>query len=184
MIGLAFRSSASDYIKNVDLNKNSLWVRQPGEGPIFAALKLMCISDSRLYDYMIKTKEFSQNNPNSTKVTFLNVTFWQNILNILKQQIIQQIVDEIDKNGGKFSIEVDTSSDNTRKEQVSVVVKYVKDCKDRGFIVVERTIVFKPIKSLSAKNLFNFINECLRCIGLSLKNVIGKQQIIFWRDMN
>lgn len=157
------------------MKKETLYVRKPGEGPVFAALKLMCISDSRLYEYLVQTKEHSLNNPKSTKVTFLNVAFWKNILNTFKQHLIEKIVEEINMNGGIFSIQVDTTSDNAGKEQVSVVVKYALDSEQDGVSTVERTIVFKPIHKLSAKNLFHFVTECFRNIGLSIENVTGKR---------
>lgn len=92
---------------------------------------------------MVETQKYMLQHPKTRKTTFLNVLFWQNCLSVATEYVIGKIVTEIQENGGKFSLEIDSSPDISRKEQVSVVVRYVIMSEDKGFTIVERTVVFK-----------------------------------------
>lgn len=169
----------NDRLKNVSLERTNLYIRSVGEGPLFAILKLMCIYDDTLYTHMFQSQQFIKQNPKSKKITFLSEYFCRKIMNVLKNYIVERIVTEINANGGYFGIEMDTTPDNSKKEQTSIVLKYVMVSEENGFTIHERTIVFKPVKQLTGKSMFHFLNSCLLYCGLNITNAIGKKIITY-----
>lgn len=174
---MALRSSADDYLKNLNLKEEDLHIRQTGEGSVFSQLKVLCIEDKMLYECISKAKQFVLNNPYTTKTTFLSFGIWKKILVILKNYLINQIVNDIKVNGGGFGIEIDSTTDIAGKHQVSVVVKYVKEEKnssgEKCFVVNERTVALKPIKNCTSANIYNFLQCNLQNIGLDISNMTG-----------
>lgn len=164
----------NEQLGKLKLDEDSLHIRETECGPVFAALKLLCTSDKILYDHMLKTQKSIIENPRSVKMTFFSKEFWNKILECFKNHMIQTIVTEINENGKQFGIQVDTTPDNRKKEQVSVVVKYVVASEEKGFVVNERTIVFRPIIQATGKGMFDFVISNLSKYGLDIKNATGK----------
>lgn len=134
---------------------------------------MLCISDQKLYEIMIKNQTFIQNNPSCRLIGFFNVHFWRRILNVLKDHVLHRILEEINNNGGKFGIEIDSTQDVSKKHQVSVVVKYVTENALTGLIVKERTVIFKPIGTATGEGLSSFLKNNLQNIGLRVENITG-----------
>lgn len=173
LTGLPLRNNKNDYFVNVDLNEEKFFIRGLGESHVYGVLKMMSNSDGLLHSYLVKSQKFLRSHPRTTKTTFLSENFWKKILRIVREYIAEIIVGEIDQNGGKFAIEIDSTTDVALKHQVSIVVKYVIEFEGQGFTAIERTVVFKPIKCTTAKNFFDFLKTSLHSIGLDLKNLTG-----------
>lgn len=175
--GLPIRSSSSDYIKNLNLSEENLYIRQTGVGHVFSQLKLLCVGDKLLHEYMLKVQEYMLDKVHTTKTSFVSFGIWKKILCELKIYIINKIVCDIKANGGKFGVEIDSTTDVAGKHQVSVVLKYVTEEKNAHEEIIyvgnEHTVVFKPVKRLTAANVFNFLRCSLEDIGLDISNISG-----------
>lgn len=177
--GLPLRYNKTDRFANVDLNQEKFFIRGLGESHVYGVLKMMASSDLLLQKYLLQTQEYIRNNPRSKKTTFLTDKFWKKILRVVTKYITDFIAAEIVLNGKKFAIQIDSTIDISRKHQVSVVVKYVIESKEGGFIPIECTVAFKSIESTTAKDFFNFLKETLKNIGLDLKHLTGKSFNLF-----
>lgn len=167
------RSSPGETIKTIDLQRTNLHISRFKEGPVFSHMKLLCIGDKALHSYMIGVQRYIFKNSKSTK-THLTPGFWKTIIKVAKDIITEKIVADINKNGGGYGLEIDTTSDISKKNQLSVVSKYVSASEENGFIVNERTIFLKHVKNTTGEGLFGTVKTSLESIGLSLQNVTGK----------
>lgn len=181
LIGQPLRSSHIENIKNIKLDAGNLYVRRSGEGPVFSLLKYACINDEVLYDHMTNAQAIAIRNISTAgDTTFLSVYFWHKCLKIISNAIVKHIVDDIILNGNIFGLEIDTTSDISRKEEAAVALKYAKCSQENGFEVEERTAIFKHIPKLGGKNVFAFTSESLHKIGLDIKNSTGELNIIIY----
>lgn len=171
-------------MRNLDLDEENLHIRRTGEGPVFGQLKMLCIGDKLLYEYMLNAQSFIISHPYTTKTTFLSVDFWKKILKVLRNLVIEKIVNDIKNNGGRFGVEIDSTTDISRKHQVSVVLKYANEVEnalgEKIFEVNERTVFFKPIANATSINLYNFLSSSLNSIGLNISDITGTHLYVFY----
>lgn len=176
-VGDALRSNATESIVSLDLARNNLYVRRFNEGAVFGLLKVMSMTDDLLYNYLLETKNYIIEHPASKRTTFLSHQFWERILVIYKELIIETIKNEIQRNGGKFGVLTDTTRDVSKKEQISVIFKYTNVIQDR-FVINECTVAFKHIKITTGSEIFNLVKNCVTDLGLDLKDITGKKTIL------
>lgn len=83
------------------------------------------------------------------QLTLLSNTFVNKTLLIIRQFLVQSIVNEIDRCGGQFGLMMDGSQDISFQEQISVVARYI----DENNKVIERTISFFNAKKTSNERM-------------------------------
>ncbi|XP_022041228.1 zinc finger MYM-type protein 1-like [Helianthus annuus] len=86
------------------------------------------------------------------------------------QEVIKQILEELGDD--VFSLLVDESCDVSKKEQMTVVIRFV----DKVGIVKERFIGLVHVKETSAITLKTAIDDILARYGLSLKRKVAKKK--------
>ena len=69
-----------------------------------------------------------------------------------------------------FSVMMDEASDFGRKEQVSVIVRYV----DKDFIIQERLVNIEQTDSTDAESLFQIMLSSFSKVGLTMDKLIGQ----------
>lgn len=171
-LGGSLRSSSKESLLTLDLNRNSLYIRQFNEGPIFGQLKLMSASDEILYNYLVETKQSLVQNPKSSKVTFLSHQFWEKILQLYKEHVVASIKYNIIGSGGRFGVLIDMTQDVSKKEQLSVILKYPYET-DKTLVAEERTIAIRHIKTTTGKEIYELMKSCINDIGLDISNITG-----------
>lgn len=101
--------------------------------------------------------------------TFLNNRFINTVLKVTKAQLIDNIVCEINGNGGKFGVSMDCSTDTSFKHQTSISVRYINN--ECG--ISEATVAFKEESNTTGEGLFRLLDASLKEIGLKTENIIG-----------
>ncbi|CAF4636014.1 unnamed protein product [Rotaria sp. Silwood1] len=91
------------------------------------------------------------------------------LLSLIQQHIISQIVSEI-KTCKYYSVMIDETTDITRHQQVSLVIRYTDD----QFNVYERFLGFERASDTTGLGLFNLLIEWLNKLGLDIKNIVGQ----------
>lgn len=177
--GQGLRATYSENVGRINLNKETLYIREHGEGPMFSHLKLAAISDEALFIYLTKMKELFQENPKCKTTSFLTHHFWQKSLKVTAKTVKNELVYEIIVHGGYYGILIDTTTDVSGKTQLSIVVKYVCTSEEDGFTIKERTIGFKHITNTSGKEIYNVVIDCLTEAGLCPKKVTGNYRFFF-----
>lgn len=176
--GNGLRGGPHDSIANLNLERKSLHIHQPGEGNVFRSLKLICIGDNILHSYMLEVQQYMKKNPRSTKTSFLSYVFWTNILQITAAMIKKRMVSEIIENGYLYGLLIDTTTDISKKTQISIVLKYVCASEEIGFNIKERTIELKHIEKTGGKDIFYFVSNCLSNCGLTMDKITGLSSLL------
>lgn len=163
--GLAIRGKQNESIANINNIGN--------HGNFLELIKLVAIYNPTLTSHLNKCLERSKNSNRSNNgrgglVTFLSKTTINKLFGILRNCVVEQIVNEINMNGGKFGIECDTTQDVGTKDQAAIVVRYVNNCS-----VEERLVAFKHSKDGTGNGMYSLIKDSLGEIGLKT----GKSKI-------
>ncbi len=96
--------------------------------------------------------------------------FIQNeILTIMQEYILSKIVLQV-KASKYYSIMIDETSDISRHEQVSLVIRYTDD----QFNVYERFIGFERASDTSGEGLFDLLMSWLKKLDLDIKYIVGQ----------
>lgn len=103
------------------------------------------------------------------KISFLTPDFTAKVISAVKDRIIEEIVQEINRNGGKFGLAVDSTTDITSKHQTSIVVRYIKNNHE----ISESTVAICDQASSSGKDLFCMIEGALNHVGLNTSNIVA-----------
>lgn len=103
------------------------------------------------------------------QLTFLSNNFVSKTLLIIRNHLVQSIVNEIYTCGGSFGLMMDGSQDVSCKEQISVAVKYVNETND----VVEHTILFFDAKNTTGEALYVKLRTEITGIGLKMCDIVG-----------
>ena len=105
-------------------------------------------------------------NPSNAKYTHHEIQ--NEIFNIMADMVRKQISDEI-KEAGHFAIMVDESKDISKKEQISVVVRYL-----HNETVLEEFLHFTPADGLDADSLLTSIKMTLSQCNIDVNSCIGQ----------
>lgn len=122
---------------------------------------LNCIAE---FNPVIKKK--IEDMPKNAKYTHHDIQ--NEMLNIMALSIMEIISQDI-ANAGVFSLMVDETKDISKKEQVSFVIRYLKN-----FEITEKFIAFKEADGLDAKSLMNLIKETLSKFSININNCIAQ----------
>ena len=118
------------------------------------------------FDKTVQKK--SDNNPSNAKYVHHDVQ--NEIINVMAEMIRKQLRDEV-KDAEHFAILVDESKDISKKEQISVIVRYLNTESER---VVEEFLHFTPADGLDANSLFASIKQTLSRCGIDLNCCVGQ----------
>lgn len=155
--GLGFRGKRNEAIG--DLNNNG------NHGNFLELVKLVSMYNPNLKTHltncMEKSKATNTSKGRGLLVTFLSNRTFNKLMDILKDSVTEQIINEITQNGGKFGIECDTTQDVSTKDQASIVVRYISKCS-----VQERLIAFKHSKDGTGKGMYSMIKSSLENVKL------------------
>ena len=102
-----------------------------------------------------------------SNVTLLSKTTLNSIITIIKSLLQGSIVNDV-KEADFFSIELDTSLDNSVQDQCSLMVRYVK-----GQNVYERLLAFVTMESTSGEAFFKIFEDVATITGLNRSNCVG-----------
>eukprot|EP00733_Pompholyxophrys_punicea_P000831 Pompholyxophrys_punicea_v1_NODE_315_length_2279_cov_2.255845.p1 type:complete len:602 gc:universal NODE_315_length_2279_cov_2.255845:206-2011(+) len=131
-------------------------------GNYLGALELIACFDPFLSQHINKFGNQGKGN-----VSYLSSTICDEFLEIIGKEVFCLIVEEI-KKAKYFSISVDSTPDISHVDQLTVVIRYVKD------EPVERFLRFVPIFGHTGQSLCDIIVEFLRESGLSFANLRGQ----------
>nr|XP_055197720.1 zinc finger MYM-type protein 1 isoform X2 [Nyctereutes procyonoides] len=109
----------------------------------------------------------------NSQVDFYNSTQIQDdIIEIIKTEMLQDIVDEINVSSA-FSIICDETTDSATKEQLAICVRYPQKM-SKAILIKERFLGFIDVKEMSGTNLHRTIKTYLQQIGVDLNKICGQ----------
>ena len=117
------------------------------------------------YDPVLK--EHFQNSPRNA--TYVSNTIQNELIGALYQNMIEELKKKF-QTATYFSIMMDEASDSGRKEQVSIVVRYV----DMDFVIQERLVNIERTDSTDAETLFQILLNSIAKVGLTVDKLIGQ----------
>lgn len=147
-------------------------VRKNGEGNFRALLILnaTCAQGQIVLRYLQKLKNEYFHDPKTKIMSFVNSAFIYKVTKQLKKYITDTIVSLINNDcDGKFSIQIDGTTNSTSKAQYSLVLRYCTS----DLVIHDRTVKFRPLKGSTGKDIFAFIEEALNDIKLRITGLIG-----------
>lgn len=167
--GLALRGKSNEAIGNLNSSGN--------HGNFLELVKLVSLYNQTLANHLNKCMEKSKlantSRGRGDLVTFLSKNTSNKLMEILKDCVVEKIVDEINQNGEKFGVECDTTQDVSTKDQASIVVRYIHDS-----AVQERLISFKHSKDGTGKGMYSLIKSSLEGVGLKTGNTLIKLLVV------
>ncbi|OWK04575.1 ZMYM1, partial [Cervus elaphus hippelaphus] len=109
----------------------------------------------------------------NSQVDFYNSTQIQNdIIEIIKTEILQDIVNEINVSSA-FSVICDETTDSATKGQLSVCVRYPQKT-SKAVLIKERFLGFIDVEEITGTNLHRSIKAYLQQIGVDLNKIRGQ----------
>ncbi|XP_032158466.1 zinc finger MYM-type protein 1 isoform X4 [Mustela erminea] len=107
------------------------------------------------------------------QVDFYNSTQIQNdIIEIIKTEMLQDIVNEINASSA-FSIICDETTDSATKKQLSICVRYPQKM-SKAVLIKERFLGFIDIEEMTGTDLHRTIKTYLQQIGVDLNKICGQ----------
>ena len=126
-------------------------------------LDLMASLNPHFKTHLDKAREHSKN------ATYLSSDIQNELLDISAGLVRETIVNEV-KKAGIFSIGIDETSDVSRPEQVSIVLRYV----DSTGEIQELLLEMEHVSSTTAEALLDLVKVVFDSFGLELKNLKGQ----------
>ncbi|XP_034504874.1 zinc finger MYM-type protein 1 isoform X5 [Ailuropoda melanoleuca] len=109
----------------------------------------------------------------NSQVDFYNSTQIQNdIIEIIKTEMLQDIVNEINVSSA-FSIICDETTDSATKEQLSICVRYPQKM-SKSILIKERFLGFIDTEEMTGTNLHRTIKTYLQQVGVDLNKICGQ----------
>uniref|UniRef100_A0A3Q3ABG9 DUF4371 domain-containing protein n=1 Tax=Kryptolebias marmoratus TaxID=37003 RepID=A0A3Q3ABG9_KRYMA len=107
-------------------------------------------------------------NPSNAK--YVHHDIQNEVFNVMAEMIRKQISNEV-KEAEHFAILVDESKDISKKEQISVIVRYLQPDSEK---VVEEFLHFTPAEGLDADSLFESIKMTLNRCNIDVNCCVGQ----------
>lgn len=128
------------------------------------------MADRSCFDYLQQIQNKFVMDQQSKSLCFLSATFITKIMKVIQNYILNTIGNIIiEQSDGKYSIQIDTTTDRATVQQCSVVVRYVNKCLE----VKERLLMFLPVQNSKGSTLFDFLKKNLTEIGLDINKMIA-----------
>lgn len=158
--------------KGMNLDPEYMHIKNSNEGNFISILKFnaMQAGDNIVLKYLKNLKDVYIQDPRTKMISFINNKFVYKVLNELRNFVIDVIkCSIISECFGKFSLQIDSTTDRTSKAQYSLVIRYCSV----DFKVHERTVKFLPLTGSTGKDMYDFVYEAIFEMGLDMKNLIG-----------
>lgn len=149
--GLPFRGSKEVFGSN-------------SNGNYMMMLEVLAEFDPFLADHIRK-----YGNPGKGKISYLSSTICDEFIELLGKQVLTYILGEA-KSSQYFSVVVDSTPDISHVDQLSFVIRYVKQSGEP----VERFLKFLPNVGHKALDMFTAVIETLQLFGLDLLKCRGQ----------
>lgn len=172
ILGLPFRKTPTERSKKFNLKKETIHLRSSNEGYFKGVLKFLASfnKDPTTLEYLQQQQNVYEKNPASKSPSFISHHFLHKILNSVREHMFNTIARIIqDQCNGKFALEIDTATDNSLKQQCSVVARYVTP----DLVIHNHIIIFLSVTQTQGQKLFEFVRNRLSDLGLDMKNVIA-----------
>jgi len=134
-------------------------VGSPNNGNYLGCMELLSEFDPLLANHL---KTFG--NPGKGNISYLSANICNEFINVMGKQGLKEIVNEV-KLAKYFSISVDSTPDLSHVDQLTFIIRYVKDC-----VPVERFLKFIPIKEHKSEYLAETILSFLESHGIPIKD--------------
>lgn len=138
-------------------------VGSPNNGNYLGCVELLSEFDPLLANHL---KTFG--NPGKGNISYLSANICNEFINVMGKQVLKEIVNEV-KLAKYFSISVDSTPDLSHVDQLTFIIRYVKDC-----VPVERFLKFIPIKEHKSEYLAETILSFLENHGIPIKDCRGQ----------
>lgn len=135
----------------------------PNNGNYLGCVELLAEFDPFLADHL---KKFG--NPGKGNISYLSANICNEFIDLMAKQVQKTIINEV-KLAKYFSISVDSTPDISHVDQLTFIIRYVKDCAP-----VERFLEFIPIKDHKSEYLAETILIFLEKHGISIKDCRGQ----------
>ncbi|CAF4657931.1 unnamed protein product [Rotaria socialis] len=103
------------------------------------------------------------------EIQFTDYKIQNELIDLMSKQVLNRILREIQQ-AKYFSIMIDETTDISKLEQVSLVVRYTDD----QFKVHERFMGFARTTEMTGEALFNLLLEWLKKLNLDVKNIVAQ----------
>lgn len=125
---------------------------------------MMCLE----FDPFLANHIITRGNPGKGNTSYLSSTICDEFINLMAKHVTNKIVNEI-KQYKYFSIVVDSTPDISHIDQLSFVLRYVKDG-----IPVERFLRFLPKVGHKSENMEDAVLSFLENLGIDINNCRGQ----------
>lgn len=107
--------------------------------------------------------------PGSGKTSYLSKTIYEEIILLIQNKVLKKIACEV-QSAKYFGIIVDSTPDIAHVDQLTVIIRYVRDNGE----IVERFLEFLPNIGHKAKDIENALLKSLEVNGLDIMNCRGQ----------
>lgn len=135
----------------------------PNNGNYLGCVELLSEFDPFLADHLNKF-----GNPGKGNISYLSANICNEFIEVMGKQVLKKIINEV-KSAKYFSISVDSTPDLSHIDQLTFIIRYVKDC-----VPVERFLKFIPIKEHKSKYLEETILNFLEIHDIPIKDCRGQ----------
>lgn len=104
---------------------------------------------------------------------YFSATIQNEIISLLSKSVRKSILDEV-REAPFFSIIVDTTQDITKRDQLSLIFRYVKINANKNIEIIEAFIGFFEVKNQSGKDLEMLIVDTLKSDSIDIKKCRGQ----------
>lgn len=129
---------------------------------------MMCLELLAEFDPFLANHIATRGNPGKGNTSYLSSTICDEFINLMAKHVTNKIVNEI-KQCKYFSIVVDSTPDISHVDQLSFVLRYVKDGTP-----VERFLRFLPKVGHKSENMEDAVLSFLENLGIDIKNCRGQ----------
>ena len=116
-----------------------------------------------------KTDKKSKSSGRGNLITYLSSDSQNKIINSVSAHILQIILEEM-KMSRYCSICMDSTTDNAKKDQLSIIIRYLNESSD----IVERLIYVEHVEDSSAKGIFKALSNVLEKNSITLADAVGQ----------
>lgn len=120
------------------------------------------------YDCLMNSHLSKYGNVGKGNVSYLSANICEEFIELMGEKVLNQIVQEIHK-AKYYSVSIDSTPDKSRVDQLTFVVRYVKDSEP-----VERFLSFIAVHSHQAAYLANTVVAFLEKLKLSIEDCRGQ----------
>lgn len=103
------------------------------------------------------------------EINFTDHKIQNELIELMNKQVLDQIVQQVQE-AKFFAVMIDETTDISKKEQVSLVIRYT----DERFNVHERFVGFERTTAMTGEALFNLLLDWLKRLNLDVKNIVGQ----------